>query len=151
MKALEVTSIEAIKAQAGERVVRLPGFAPDETFCARLRRLSLLELAETGSIPNALMGAVGELYDKGLQGKVSLADTAKAYRLIAEKSLVEPTAGALREAGVTLTDAQLLAIYVYSVGGVETMRSFRQEPSVLQPVPERKSVRRAPQHDDEHP
>jgi hypothetical protein len=112
------------------RAVELPGFTPDTAFIARLRRVSLLDLAQSGSIPNALIGAVSELYAKGQQGG-SLTDTAKAYTFVAEKSLVEPTMAELKEAGVTLTDAQLLHIYLYSVGGLETMRTFRQKSSVL--------------------
>lgn len=123
---LQVTSLESIKEQLADKVVQLPGFTPEgEPFNARLHRLSLLELAESGSIPNELIGAVSQLYAKGAAGIEGIQQTAKAFHFIAGKSLVEPSYQQLKEAGLSLTDGQLLSIYLYSVGGVESLKSFR--------------------------
>jgi hypothetical protein len=120
-----VTDLNAVKARLDGQVHELPDFGDGEPFVARLRRVSLLEMAQNGDIPNELLGAVSDLYFKGTSGMKSLQDTAKSFRFIAEKSLVEPSFEDIQAAGLELTDAQLLAIYMYTVGGVSSLRSFR--------------------------
>lgn len=122
---IKITPLADIQRQAADRVVQLPGFTKDETFNAKLRRLSLLDLAESGSIPNELLGAVSQLYAKGVQGISSVQETAQAFHFIAQKALVAPTWQELKDAGITLTDEQLLDIYLYTVGGVERLKTFR--------------------------
>lgn len=124
MEELKPTAIKDIQASAAPQVAELSGW-DDKPFRARLRRLSMLEMAEAGEIPNELLGAVTELYGKGMQGLKGIRDTAKVFRLFAEKSLVEPSFDELQKAGVQLTDHQMLEIYLYSVSGAEGLKSFR--------------------------
>lgn len=119
--------LQQIKARMETQVQELPDFGDGVPFHARLRRVSLLEMAQNGSIPNELLGAVSDLYFKGTAGMKSIKDTAESFSFVAEKSLVEPTYQEIQEAGLSLTDAQLLAIYLFSVGGVSSLRSFRGE------------------------
>lgn len=121
----KVTSIEEIKARTAEAVVELPGFGDGEPFVARLRRIGLLEMAQAGSIPNELLGAVSELYTKGTGGITGIKDNARVLDYYASRALVEPSYQELAEAGVALTDRQLLAIYYYGIGGVEGLKPFR--------------------------
>lgn len=123
----KLINLKAVKERLESQVHELPDFGDGEPFNARLRRVSLLEMAQGGSIPNELMGAVSDLYFKGTSGMKSLKDTAQSFRFIAEKSMVEPTYQEVLEAGLVLTDAQLLAIYLFSVGGVSSLRPFRGE------------------------
>lgn len=125
MKQLKVTTIDEIRQRTAEQVQELPGFGDGEPFVAKLRRVSLLDMAKSGDIPNELLGTVSELYNKGATGVKGLADVAKSYHFIAEKSLVEPSYQELTDAGLTLTDSQLLGIYLYSVGGAAALKTFR--------------------------
>lgn len=122
---VKITPLADIQRQAADRIVQLSGFVKEESFNAKLRRLSLLDLAESGSIPNELLGAVSQLYAKGVQGISSVEETAKVFRFIAQKALIAPTWDELTDAGVILTDDQLLDIYLYTVGGVERLKTFR--------------------------
>lgn len=124
MENLKVTRIADINIKETE-VVELPGFDRLTTFNARLKRLSLLDLALGGEIPNELLGAVHKLYVNGVGGPGNLKDTAKTLTFIAKTALVEPSYAELQEKNIKLTDAQLLAIYLYATGGVKEFITFR--------------------------
>lgn len=124
-KELKITTLEEIRKRTEDQIQELPGFGDGEPFVAKLRRVSLLEMAQRGIIPNELMGAVSDLYTMGVGAVKSLPDVAKTCAFFAEQSLVEPSYTQLREAGITLTDTQLMAIYLYSVGGVAALKPFR--------------------------
>lgn len=145
MEGLKITELSAIQAAAGERVVALPGFGDGQPFCARLRRLSLLSLAQAGKIPNELMGAVQELYTNGAISAPNLTATAQTMLFFAEQALAAPTLQQLREAGVELTDLQLTAIYMYAREGVAGLRPFRQQPGLSDAVPDGQGVEHAAQ------
>lgn len=142
---MEITSMDAIRAAAGEQIVELPGFGDGQPFCAKLRRLSLLSLAKAGKIPNELMTAVSELYTNGKISNPNLKTTGETMLFIAEQCLVEPTVQQLQDAGVELTDMQLTAIYMYSREGVAGLRPFRTKPIVPAAVPHGENVELAAQ------
>lgn len=123
-------ALEDARARTAVREVELPGFGDGRCWTAKLRRLSLLGLARAGIIPNSLMSAVTELYQRGTCQASSLTQAAETMFLIAGQALVEPTLAQLEEAGVTLSDEQLAAIYLYAQRGVEALRPFRKEPAV---------------------
>lgn len=140
METRQATSIEEIKDRAGERVVELPGFGDGKPFFARLRRVSLLQMATSGKIPNELKNAVAELYNRGRIGGNNLQATANTMTMIAERALIEPTIQALAKEGLELTDEQLTAIYLYARSGAEGLRPFRQDAGVPLAVPDGPSV-----------
>ena len=127
-----ITSFNTLKAYARGRVVRLPDFAEDMPFVARVRRPSLLALAKFGRIPNDLLKTAGSLFvsdgnaldsdDPDMLSKVSslLTEVAKA-------SLIEPTLEDITNAGLELTDEQLMAIFNYSQNGIEALKPFREQ------------------------
>lgn len=121
---VKITKIEEIRDKASD-IVELPGFESGTTFNARLKRLSLLDMALNDEIPNELLGAANSLYTNGLGGMQSLRDTARIFRHIAKASLIEPSLAQLEKEGVLLTDSQLLAIYLYATGGVKEFITFR--------------------------
>ncbi len=121
---VKITRIDEIKDKSSD-IVELPGFETGKTFNARLKRLSLLDMALNDEIPNELLGAANSLYTSGLGGMQSLRDTAKIFKHIAKASLVEPSFVQLEKEGVLLTDSQLLAIYLYATGGVKEFITFR--------------------------
>lgn len=125
------TSIEDLKKYAGGSEVELPGFIPEEPLIVKLRRPSLLDMAETGSIPNPLLPVAAELFKNGADvvGKTgsSLIDTAKIMKCIARAAMVEPTYKDFESAGLNLTDMQLMYIYNYVQTGLDSLRIFREK------------------------
>lgn len=125
----DITSIAQLSEYAKGQVVRLPDFAPNQPFIARLKRPSMLVLAKSGKIPNSLLETASSLFD----GKSNMAnnsdntmgDMYRVLEIIAEASLVSPTMAEIKSAGIELTDEQLIAIFNYSQQGVEGLKSFR--------------------------
>ena len=107
--------------------IELPGFAAEETISVRLRRPSLMLLAAEGKIPNTLLASVEDLFEKGDKNTVSFKERAEIFRIVAIASLVSPSWEELQNAGVNLTDLQLLYIYNFSQTGVDTLRRFREK------------------------
>ena len=127
---MQVTSMQDIVSFARGSVVRLPDFAEGQPFVARMRRPSLLALAKFGKIPNSLLTTAGSLFSG--DGMATDSDNedmlAKVYEvceIIADASLIEPRLADLQEAGIELTDEQMMAIMNYSQGGVKALESFR--------------------------
>lgn len=136
------------KARTQVQVVELPGFGDGKPWWAKLRRVSLLRLAQAGKIPNGLMSAVTELYQTGVCKSADLSVAAEVMLLMAGEALKEPTLKQLEDAGVTLTDEQLTAIYLYTQRGVQALRPFRPKTAVSRAVPGGADVRTAAQQPD---
>lgn len=125
----DITSIAQLSEYAKGQVVRLPDFAPDQPFVARLKRPSIMVLAKSGKIPNSLLETASSLFN----GKSKVANDSNntmddmygVLEIIAEASLVSPTMAEIKSAGIELTDEQLIAIFNYSQQGVEGLKSFR--------------------------
>ena len=107
--------------------IELPGFAAEETISVRLRRPSLMLLAAEGKIPNTLLASVEDLFEKGDKNTVPFKERGEIFRIVAMASLVSPSWEELQNAGVNLTDLQLLYIYNFSQTGVDTLRRFREK------------------------
>lgn len=126
----KVTSIQDFIKQSQGEVVELPGFTSEPVF-VKLKRPSLLGLVKQGKIPNALLTRTNELFsndvgidptDDNMMGELS-----EVLELIAGESFVEPTYQKIKDAGVELTDEQLMAVFNYSQKGVKGLESFRTE------------------------
>lgn len=124
---MDFLSEEKLAAQAKGTEVELPGFVDRETISVRLRRPSLMLMAAEGKIPNSLLASVEDLFEHGEKNKVSLKERGEIFRMVAMASLVAPSWEDLQNAGVSLTDLQLLTIYNYSQTGVDTLRRFREK------------------------
>lgn len=121
---------EKLTELAQGKEIELPGFAAEETISVRLRRPSLMLLAAEGKIPNTLLASVEDLFEKGDKNTVSFKERAEIFRIVAMASLVSPSWEELQNAGVNLTDLQLLYIYNFSQTGVDTLRRFREKQRV---------------------
>lgn len=125
----DITSISQLSEFAKGQVVRLPEFAPNQPFVARLRRPSMMVLAKSGKIPNSLLETASSLFNgnKKNQGESDnqMKDMYAVLEIVAEASLVSPTFEEIKNAGIELTDEQLIAIFNYSQQGVEGLKSFR--------------------------
>lgn len=128
----KVTSIETLRQYTQGTVVPLTGFDgdPDNPFVARLKRPSMLALAKSGKIPNALLSTASDLFANG-SGAVDEDDTTMMSRmfdmcvLMAKASMVEPTYEQLEEIGLQLTDEQLIEIFNFTQKGVKALSGFR--------------------------
>ena len=91
-----------------------------------------LVLAKQGKIPNTLLTAAGELFSKGGAGMDSdnenmLADVYGICEVIAKATLMQPTYEDITNAGMELSDDQIMAIFNYTQNGVKALESFRKE------------------------
>lgn len=128
----DITSIAQLSEYAKGQVVRLPEFAPDQPFVARLRRPSMLVLAKSGKIPNSLLDTASNLFNGKANAKETekeennaLGEMYKVLEIVAEASLVSPTFSEIKNSGIELTDEQMIAIFNYSQQGIEGLKSFR--------------------------
>lgn len=128
----EVTKIADILKWSNGEIVEIPGWKSDEPCYFRLTRPSMLALAKAGRIPNSLLARASELFAKGSGSFASndtevLAESFDVLRAIASASMLEPKLSELDEAGVSLTDEQLIAIFNYSQNGVSKLSQFREQ------------------------
>lgn len=123
---MAVTSIEKLKKIAQGQEVELQGW-DEEPFVCVLKRPSLLGLVENGDIPNPLLHAAYILFNGSNNPKdqVNLKEVNDLYRIIAKAAMVNPTYDQVVEAGLELTDMQLLEIYRFTQLGVKSLISFR--------------------------
>ena len=129
---MNITTLADLQSYAAGTVVRFPDFAEGQPFVARVRRPSMLVLAKQGKIPNTLLTAAGELFSKGGAGmdvdnENMLGDMYDIMHIICEASLIYPTMKDIEDAGLSLSDDQLMAIFNYSQAGVKALESFRKE------------------------
>lgn len=132
-KALKVTSIEELKKASYGEIVELPGFTRDIPFVARLGRPSMLKMVADGKIENSLLNTATSVFNGTTEGKEDknenfLKEMHDVMMKFAGASLKEPTLDDIKEAGIELTDEQLMAIFNYSQRGVSALEPFRQEP-----------------------
>jgi len=102
-------------------VVELPAFDSGEPFTAKLKRLSLLELAKSEILPNQLLGVLQEVYE-GKQ-KAEIKKYAQLLDIVCEQVLVEPKFNEIKD---IITDVQKLAILQYAQHGVSGLITFRK-------------------------
>ena len=129
---MNITTLADLQSYAAGIIVRFPDFAEGQPFVARVRRPSMLVLAKQGKIPNTLLTAAGELFSKGGAGMDAdnenmLSDVYGICEVIARASLVQPTYDEIQQAGMELSDDQIMAIFNYTQNGVKALESFRKE------------------------
>lgn len=129
---MNITTLADLQSYAAGTIVRFPDFAEGQPFVARVRRPSMLVLAKQGKIPNTLLTAAGELFSKGGAGMDAdnenmLSDVYGVCEVIARASLVQPTYDEIQQAGMELSDDQIMAIFNYTQNGVKALESFRKE------------------------
>lgn len=129
-EAMLATSIFDLQSYAKGTLVRFPDFAEGQPFVAKVRRPSMLVLAKQGKIPNTLLASANELFAKGGAGvdvdnDRMLADVYDIMEIICEAALKEPTYQQIKDAGLELSDDQLMAIFNYTQSGAKALESFR--------------------------
>ena len=129
---LNITSLNDLQTYAKGTIVSLPDFADGMPFVARVRRPSMLVLAKQGKIPNSLLTAASELFAKGGAGMDPkdtnmLEDMYDICKVICESTLIEPTFNQIEEAGLALTDEQMMALFNYTQMGSKALEEFRKK------------------------
>lgn len=129
-EAMPITNVVDLKRYARGTVVRLSDFADGMPFVVRMRRPSLMALMKAGKIPNQLIVSANELFAKGTGGldvdnASMLSELLDICETIASAALIEPTYKEIKDAGIELTDEQLMEIFSYTQTGVEALKSFR--------------------------
>ena len=129
---MSVTSLTDLQSYAAGAVVQFPDFAEGQPVVARVRRPSMLVLAKSGKIPNTLLATANDLFARGGAGmNVSdpkmLGNFYDTCRVICEAALLEPTFADIENAGLELSDDQIMAIFNYTQTGVKALQSFRKE------------------------
>ena len=131
-EAMRITTVSDLQSYAQGTIIRLPDFTDGQPFVARMRRPSLLILAKKGKIPNSLLTAAGELFTKGGSGldaddENMLANMYDIMEVICESALIQPSMADIKNAGLELSDNQMMAIFNYTQTGVKALESFRKE------------------------
>lgn len=131
MKDLQVTTLEQLKEYANGQIVELPPFAERQPFVARMKRPSILGLVEQGKIPNILLSTAQSLFMgtkvKGEDEDAMLQNTLNVINILAKESFISPTFEELKEAGIQLTDDQLMFVFNYAQNGPKALKNFRSE------------------------
>lgn len=124
----DITSITDIVKYAGGTIVRLPDFGDGEPFIAKLKRPSMLGLVKDGKIPNSLITQATKLFKSGagsLEKGNTVDELYDIIEIVCREAMVKPTYDEIKNAGVTLSDNQLMAIFSYTQNGVKALESFR--------------------------
>lgn len=93
----------------------------------RARRPGLYNMASMGFIPNPLLRAMQAMFS-GNTAQINAVDAKKqgeCLTAIARYALVEPTMAQITEAGLELTDQQLLELYQFALAGPVRYAAFR--------------------------
>lgn len=131
-KVPKLTSITDLREYSKGTIVTLPEFGEGQPFVARVRRPSMLVLAKQGKIPNSLLMTANELFSGGGGGidpdnEKLLTDMYDVCMIICEACLIEPSLKDIQDAGMELSDDQIMAIFNYTQNGVKALESFREE------------------------
>lgn len=126
----KITNITELKQYAKGSVVELPPFAEDQPFIARVKRPSLLGMVKSGKIPNSLISKTNELFSNSQEAfnpddDKMMSDMYDIMELIVRETLVEPTYEQIKEAGLELTDDQIMYLFNYGQQGVKALETFR--------------------------
>ena len=123
----EVTSISQLNEYAKGQLVELPSCGEGQPFFARLRRPSMLALAKSGKIPNSLLATANRMFDSSLDTKSEsmLKDFYMVMETILEAAFVEPTYQEIKDAGVQLSDDQMIFVFNYTQQGVRALDQCR--------------------------
>lgn len=124
----DITTVSDIQKYSQGTIVELPSFDGENPFVAKLRRPSLLCMVKSGKIPNSLINQATQLFQKGagsLGKDNTVSDMYDIMESICDAALVNPTYSEIKNAGLSLTDEQMMAIFSYTQQGVKALEQFR--------------------------
>ena len=132
---MKITSLEQLQAIKQTEIVELPSFEDGTPFIVEIKKPNMMNLLTSGKIPNTLLSVATEMFNgktRQIMGKASediktLKELAGMMEVLAEASLVKPAYKEIKKANVELTENQLMAILMYSQGGVKSLENFRNQ------------------------
>lgn len=126
-----VTSIKELRALGSVREVELPGWSAGERVTFKLGRPSLMLMVRDGRIPNRLLNAAQGLFSGtgAGNGESGFSDAVDVMITVVRATMVEPTYDEIINAGIELTDEQMVAIFQYSQNGAKALERFRNKPA----------------------
>ena len=126
-----VTPLETMRLASQGSLVTLPGFGDGDTITVRLRKPNMLTLLRSGKLPNELLNAAVDLFERAKKPGGTkfgeMADMVNMMAIFCEASLVEPTYKELTDNGIELTQEQMIYIFNFAQGGVKALKPFRDE------------------------
>ena len=111
-------------------IIPIPGFDAGETFEIKVKKLSIVGLMSSGKIPNSLMqvvkDAVAGIKSAGAEADESAimdkaGDIGKLLDIVCAEAMLEPRFEDIKD---VMNDAQKLAVFQFTQGGVEGAKSF---------------------------
>ena len=132
---MQITSIEQLQAIKQSEIVELPAFEDGTLFIVEIKKPNMMQLLTSGKIPNTLLtvatemfnGKTGQVMGKASEDIKTLKELVGMMQVLAEASLVKPAYKDIKKANVQLTENQLMAILMYSQGGVKALENFRNQ------------------------
>ena len=132
---MQITSIEQLQAIKQTEIVELPSFEDGTPFVVEIKKPNMMQLMVSGKIPNTLLsvatemfnGKTGQVMGKASEDIKTLKELVGIMEILAEASLVKPAYKDIKKANVQLTENQLMAILMYSQGGVKSLEKFRNQ------------------------
>lgn len=111
-------------------IIPIPGFDAGETFEIKVKKLSIVGLMSSGKIPNSLMKVVKDTF-AGIKSASAEADESaimdkagdigKLLDIVCAEAMIEPRFEDIKD---VMNDAQKLAVFQFTQGGVEEAKSF---------------------------
>ena len=111
-------------------IIPIPGFDAGETFEIKVKKLSIVGLMSSGKIPNSLMQVVKDAFagikSAGAEADESAimdkaGDIGKLLDIVCAAAMLEPRFEDIKD---VMNDAQKLAVFQFTQGGVEEAKSF---------------------------
>lgn len=111
-------------------IIPIPGFDAGETFEIKVKKLSIVGLMSSGKIPNSLMQVVKDAFagikSAGAEADESAimdkaGDIGKLLDIVCKEAMLEPQFDDIKD---VMNDAQKLAVFQFTQGGVEEAKSF---------------------------
>ena len=132
---MQITSLEQLKAIKQTEIVELPPFEDGTTFIVEIKKPNMMQLMTSGKIPNTLLsvatdmfnGKTGQVMGKASEDIKTIKELVGMMNVLAEASLVNPSYKDIKKANIELTENQLMAILMYSQGGVKSLENFRNK------------------------
>lgn len=111
-------------------IISIPGFDEGETFEIKVKKLSIVGLMSSGKIPNSLMQVVKDAFagiksagpdadESAIMDKAG--DIGKLLDIVCKEAMLEPQFDEIKD---VMNDAQKLAVFQFTQGGVDEARSF---------------------------
>ena len=132
---MQITTLEQLQALKQTEIVELPNFEDGTPLVVEIKKPNMMNLLVSGKIPNTLLNVANEMFN-GKTGQVmgkasedvkTLKELVGMMDVLAEASLVNPSYKDIKKLNIQLTENQLMAILMYSQGGVKALENFRNQ------------------------